>query len=453
MFLLSDDALFCPPESLFSRKDEANFSPAKAEGQPFIAFWGEAKSVINKSYKVICCGRPVFSSLSSKDLSWHPCHLLAQRIADQLTTSSPKEALNKQAAIRQGSFTIIIWDTQSNHRFVYTKGQRCFTDSKTLSSVTPHPYTLSQKKLFILPEGRVCSSQELTPLTPSTQTFMPLDPLQYFERIIFTHPKALEHTPQHLTFFAENIGLCAARMMKDILETRHNIQTNIFPLGTTIQTSLATKNHPFILLPSVFSPYAHTVEAVQEAENVHILQPAIFSDTFPAPLLYPLHQWASVLFFLGENAPLSVDGRLVAPLIEQFAPFIPQLKASYRIYLGRSVFAGFARVCAYYDHAITKTFSSHYPSGELKHGPLALVDENVTALIFCPDDHSFQKNLNNIKEVRARKGHVLALTNASGAQALKKENIPSIVLDTQGDHDFVALAWMCMHRLMFLLDV
>lgn len=452
MFLLSDHAFLCPPESLFSLQGESSFSPARPEGKPFIALWAETKSALYKTFKIVCCGRPVFASLKAEDLAWHPCSLLAQRVAKQLETASPEDALQKHTTHQQGSYTIIIWDTKSHHRWVYTQEQKCFADSIELQSVTPAPYTLYQKKLFVLPNKQVCSSQAPKPLEPVTQRFMPLDPLKPLERIVFKHLDPLKGPPKHLSFFAENISLCIARMIKDIMETRSNTQTHIFPIGAHIPTQTASAEHPFILLPSVFSPYAQKVDSIK-GDHIHVINPTTQSDTFFAPLLHPLQQWVRVLSFLAQDAPESINGQLVFPVIEQLAPFIEQIKTSHRLYLGRNIFAGFARVCAYYDHAVTKTFSSHYPSGELKHGPLALVDNTVTSLIFCPHDTSFQKNLNGIKEIRARQGRVLAFTDPLGAQTLKKEGVHHITLDAHPTHTFITLAWLCIHRLMFLLDV
>jgi glucosamine--fructose-6-phosphate aminotransferase (isomerizing) len=47
--------------------------------------------------------------------------------------------------------------------------------------------------------------------------------------------------------------------------------------------------------------------------------------------------------------------------------------------------------------------------GELKHGPLALIDENCPTMAICPSDSVYEKMINNIEEVRARKGPVIAI--------------------------------------------
>ena len=190
-------------------------------------------------------------------------------------------------------------------------------------------------------------------------------------------------------------------------------------------------------------------------DHTYVVAPKepVWSDTFSAPLLYPLHQWVQTLSLLHQEAPLDIDGDLVFPVVEQLAPFLPLLKKCYRLYLGRHLFAAFARVCAFYDQSITRSHAMHYPAGELKHGPLALVDEHLIALIFCPYDDAFHRNLTSVKEILARRGHVLAFTDTLGAQILAEEGVQHITLHAHPCSAFITLAWLCIHRLMFLIDV
>ena len=58
-------------------------------------------------------------------------------------------------------------------------------------------------------------------------------------------------------------------------------------------------------------------------------------------------------------------------------------------------------------------------SGELKHGPLALVDENFPTVVICPSDSVYEKTISNIQEIKARKGPVLAIAT-EGNEEIKK---------------------------------
>ena len=65
---------------------------------------------------------------------------------------------------------------------------------------------------------------------------------------------------------------------------------------------------------------------------------------------------------------------------------------------------------------ITYLFAEGHPSAELKHGIIALVRPELPSVFITPDDAVFSKNLNNIEQVRARKGPVIAVTSGSGAR-------------------------------------
>ena len=63
--------------------------------------------------------------------------------------------------------------------------------------------------------------------------------------------------------------------------------------------------------------------------------------------------------------------------------------------------------------------ASGYPSAELKHGVIALVNEETPSVFIAPRDAVFEKNLSNIEEVKARKGPVIAV-GTEGDQSLAK---------------------------------
>jgi glucosamine--fructose-6-phosphate aminotransferase (isomerizing) len=69
---------------------------------------------------------------------------------------------------------------------------------------------------------------------------------------------------------------------------------------------------------------------------------------------------------------------------------------------------------------ITYIFAEGHPSAELKHGIIALVRPELPSVFIAPDDAVFSKNLNNIEQVRARKGPVIAITSGNGADRLAK---------------------------------
>jgi glucosamine--fructose-6-phosphate aminotransferase (isomerizing) len=68
---------------------------------------------------------------------------------------------------------------------------------------------------------------------------------------------------------------------------------------------------------------------------------------------------------------------------------------------------------------ITYLFAEGHPSAELKHGIIALVRPDLPSIFIAPDDAVFSKNLNNIEQVKARKGPIIAITSGNGAKQLQ----------------------------------
>ncbi|MCB1490853.1 MAG: SIS domain-containing protein, partial [Rhodobiaceae bacterium] len=58
-----------------------------------------------------------------------------------------------------------------------------------------------------------------------------------------------------------------------------------------------------------------------------------------------------------------------------------------------------------------------YAAGELKHGPIALIDETMPVIVVAPYDRIFDKTVSNMQEVAARGGHIILITDKKGAEA------------------------------------
>ena len=87
--------------------------------------------------------------------------------------------------------------------------------------------------------------------------------------------------------------------------------------------------------------------------------------------------------------------------------------ASYEhaLYIGRDTLFPIALEGALKLKEISYIHAEGYPSGELKHGPIALVDDSVFEVAYVMDNWLYEKSLSNIIEVKARGGHVLAITD------------------------------------------
>ena len=81
------------------------------------------------------------------------------------------------------------------------------------------------------------------------------------------------------------------------------------------------------------------------------------------------------------------------------------------LYLGRGINYPIALEGALKLKEISYIHAEGYPAGEMKHGPIALIDESLPVVVLMPKDHYYPKTLGNLKEVEARGGNVLIVTD------------------------------------------
>jgi glucosamine--fructose-6-phosphate aminotransferase (isomerizing) len=96
------------------------------------------------------------------------------------------------------------------------------------------------------------------------------------------------------------------------------------------------------------------------------------------------------------------------------------------LYLGRGINYPIALEGALKLKEISYIHAEGYPAGEMKHGPIALIDESMPVVALAPRDHVFEKMLGNILEAKARGGLVIALTTGHDEQIEE-------LLDTEHD--------------------
>lgn len=86
------------------------------------------------------------------------------------------------------------------------------------------------------------------------------------------------------------------------------------------------------------------------------------------------------------------------------------------LFLGRGAMFPMALEAALKLKEISYIHAEAYAAGELKHGPIALIDKTLPVVIFAPRDVLFEKTISNMQEVMARHGQVTLLTDAEGAK-------------------------------------
>ena len=98
------------------------------------------------------------------------------------------------------------------------------------------------------------------------------------------------------------------------------------------------------------------------------------------------------------------------------------------LFLGRGINYPIALEGALKLKEISYIHAEGYPAGEMKHGPIALIDERMPVVAIAPADHVFEKMLGNVQEAKARGGSVIAITTAGDPRMAEVLNDNDVVL-------------------------
>jgi glucosamine--fructose-6-phosphate aminotransferase (isomerizing) len=98
------------------------------------------------------------------------------------------------------------------------------------------------------------------------------------------------------------------------------------------------------------------------------------------------------------------------------------------LYLGRGTSFPLALEGALKLKEISYIHAEGYAAGELKHGPIALIDETMPVVVIAPHDRVFEKTVSNMQEVAARGGKIILMTDAKGAEEATVESLVTIVM-------------------------
>ncbi len=118
---------------------------------------------------------------------------------------------------------------------------------------------------------------------------------------------------------------------------------------------------------------------------------------------------------------LALEGQ-IARIAQNLAP-APSI-----LFLGRGVMYPTALEAALKLKELSYIHAEAYASGELKHGPIALIDRTLPVVVFAPHDRLFEKTVSNMQEVLARHGQVTLITDAAGASAAADGTAAHLVL-------------------------
>ncbi|MEW6644348.1 MAG: glutamine--fructose-6-phosphate transaminase (isomerizing) [Pseudomonadota bacterium] len=127
-----------------------------------------------------------------------------------------------------------------------------------------------------------------------------------------------------------------------------------------------------------------------------------------------------------EVPRLMAQALTLEPQIEKLARDIAKSKDV--LYLGRGTSYPLALEGALKLKEISYIHAEGYAAGELKHGPIALIDEHMPVVVIAPHDRVFEKTVSNMQEVAARGGRIILMTDAKGAAEATVESMVTITL-------------------------
>jgi glucosamine--fructose-6-phosphate aminotransferase (isomerizing) len=122
------------------------------------------------------------------------------------------------------------------------------------------------------------------------------------------------------------------------------------------------------------------------------------------------------------------DALALEPQIELIARDLSKCRDV--LYLGRGTSYPLALEGALKLKEISYIHAEGYAAGELKHGPIALIDENLPVIVIAPHDKVFEKTVSNMQEVAARGGRLILMTDAKGASATAGQSVEALILPT-----------------------
>jgi len=117
---------------------------------------------------------------------------------------------------------------------------------------------------------------------------------------------------------------------------------------------------------------------------------------------------------------------IIQPQMESLAREISKFNDV--LYLGRGTSFPLAMEGALKLKEISYIHAEGYAAGELKHGPIALIDENMPVIVIAPYDRFFDKTVSNMQEVAARGGRIIFITDEAGAAASTLPTMATITL-------------------------
>jgi glucosamine--fructose-6-phosphate aminotransferase (isomerizing) len=127
-----------------------------------------------------------------------------------------------------------------------------------------------------------------------------------------------------------------------------------------------------------------------------------------------------------EVPRLMAEALSLEPAIQKLAQELATVRDV--LYLGRGTSFPIALEGALKLKEISYIHAEGYAAGELKHGPIALIDKTIPVIVIAPHDRVFEKTVSNMQEVAARGGQIILLTDPKGAKEATIESTVTLTL-------------------------
>ena len=131
---------------------------------------------------------------------------------------------------------------------------------------------------------------------------------------------------------------------------------------------------------------------------------------------------------LAETPRIAAEALKLNDRIEEVAKDLAN--APNVLFLGRDTNFPLAMEGALKLKELSYIHAEGYAAGELKHGPIALIDEEMPIVVLAPHDRIFEKTVSNMEEVKARGGRIILFTDEKGAEAACQDDVECVVLPT-----------------------
>jgi len=192
------------------------------------------------------------------------------------------------------------------------------------------------------------------------------------------------------------------------MEEGRHVGSHLIALTNTVDSSIARK--------------ADAQLYTRCGPEISVTTTKCFTTQIESYYLFAIHL-ASRLGRLGEEeakhllAPaFAIPGQIEA--IFAIEPEIERIARKYAnatdfLYLGRGINYPVALEGALKLKEISYIHAEGYSAGEMKHGPIALIDEKMPVVVIIPNDDLFEKSLSNLREVESRNGRIIAITDGA----------------------------------------